>query len=316
MNLDDKVIESLARDKIRYPFKNHSQDDKTMASLVEEMEAWSKKHRLFKKNTQYYVGIACEYVKYCSNPGLTQEQLYPLCLFMVVFYYLNDFSAGKDEFLLLKDEVDKLFSLHKSKHLVSITDSPIKEFNFLLQQVAKKSGTEISYFDRAFRELLQAMEEEFILKERGNEKVKTADYLKLRETFVAVYPYFEVWKIASGFTFKEMSREKITQIKRLEKLTNGIIFLSNDLASLRSDIKKDKLNSILCWKNENSTSLEEAWKEIKAWHDEKVREFDLYKKRLAYSKGSLLCNYIQCLEIAITGNLTIIHKYPDRYIGI
>jgi hypothetical protein len=126
-------------------------------------------------------------------------------------------------------------------------------------------------------------------------------------------PWIELWKVLSGIELELILAANLELVES-ERLAAEITYLVNDLTSLKQDIKKNKQNLIFIMHAQRGLPLEDAAKEVRKIHDQKVDRFIMLSSKLeAENPSAGLHEYMDLLKSCIRGNIQVIAEFKQRY---
>ena len=296
-----------------YPFKVVVQPEIKMAGITGFLEEYLSKINLYTKKTEEkkYIITICSYIKYCAPKGASSFLLRNLAMFLVVFFFLNDWKYGKDKFNRI---ISSLMSILNDNHRDTSMMEPICQVLFDLKQNicvnSRKTGISSRYFENRINDMFQSFRWEN--SRRNRSEITLRIYSHIRERTIGVFPFFEIVKIDGNFFYKvDMDNE---YIKKLEKKSVKIIYLLNDIGSTQKDKKKEKVNLMFVLKyNDRNLSNREAIYKIKEKHQKEIKRFIKIKRDILFQRVIKSRKYVDFLESIVKGNMKGIEGLPYRY---
>jgi len=247
------------------------------------------------------------WVKHCSLPEATLEQVTLACMDLAIsFFYLDDYQH--DDYPELFDAFDSNLTGKSPK-----TQRPAVLAHADLLRRLRAIGRPMDDYLAIRRRLL----EEYRLRNsvmRGEATVTFARYVECRLVTIDVYQWFELWLLVEDFRLTPEERSS-QALAGSVKLAATFFFLGNDLYSFARDALNGEPNLVCLLRDEQGIPLEQAATKIDQMRVEALRGFtEATEKLLGASSTEQLRRCGQLLR-RFVGNATVSrHENPDRYV--
>jgi len=253
------------------------------------------------------------WVKHCSPPHASTEQLALACMDLAVsFFYLDDYEREDDHELFAQYEM-------------TLTGEPAAGLN------APSGLRRNQAIIRAHADLLGKLQsmghpmQEYVAEERrllaeyryrnstkrGHETLTYDRYRDCRLVTIYVYQWLELWQLLDHFPVS--AHERASPIYQdAVRLTATFFVLGNELYSLDRDIRNREPNLVCILADEQAIPLTEAARRIALERDEVARAFETLRADLSVQTGALRkCGQLldQCVRAATAAR----HDNPGRY---
>lgn len=247
------------------------------------------------------------WVKHCSIPDATPEQLTLACMDLAVsFFYLDDYQD--DDYPKVFDEFESNLNGEKP-----ITQRRVALAHADLLQRFRALGGPTEDFLRGRKKLI----DEYRLRNRvmrGEALVSFSRYMECRLVTIYVYQWIELWLLLGGFQMapEERSNQALADSIRL---ATTFYFFGNDLYSFNRDALSGEPNLVCLLRDEQGISLEEAAAKIDQMRVDAHRGFMAASEELLGARSTAQLRRCGQLLRLLVGNATVSrHDNPDRYV--
>ena len=303
---------------IPYPFPvTHLPDDEA-TRLRAYTDLWAQKYQLFPKDPMSYSDTIWTFIKYCTFPDMSAQQLEPVVMYLMIFFYLDDYKSltGGAAYRETYPEVlNRLIAILEGE-LVKPDDKSIyhamTEFRDRLLHDAKKKRETIDDFRQRWKQYIEALIWEADKLKYGDVNVTT--YKEHRLYVFGSLPYFEIFKLALNCHFLKWGDPYYEEVHQLEILAAELNYIENDVSSIGRDIENKDMNLVLLTQKEEKISQDQALERIIKLRSEKVTKFVEMRDLLPFDLlEDHIIRYIHYLESEIVGNYVAACELKYRY---
>ena len=230
------------------PFDHVVLDDAEVRKISQYVDEWANTWLPIDGLQKNFVSV---YVKHCSPSGASADLSLLAALFLLWFVEFNDLSNDSRRIPQLREILADLTKAEESslQRQIKPTNATAEFLRIVHKRYTPLQTIRLINF---LKSLVDATIQETLY---GNNLPSTTAYIKLREQTVAVYPYFEFFRLALGAL---PTSSHVEHYKRLERLAVQGIYMVNDILSIERDLRKNKFNIIRCISAEDNIGIDNA----------------------------------------------------------
>lgn len=271
--------------------------------LTTVLDRWFKTHNLVNSLTTKVVSV---FMQYCSPANVCDVGLALAAEYLMWFFAIDDMPDGAEKLSALT-EVRLVLQGHPAKD-----DGLLKATLELRSRVLQTFG-EIETA-RLFH-LLDLLLASFLWEtERAADTPPVALYRENREHTIAVYPYIELFRLAERV---QPSQTVWPLVCVLEKLCVEIIYLTNDILSVRRDLRKRTHNLVIGIARESNVTYEAAFLQVVSLLKHTTDKFIVAQNELLRTEAleDRTRKYVDYLGSILEGNRLATVILAERYLG-
>ena len=271
--------------------------------LTAVLDRWFKTHGLVNSLTTKVVSV---FMQYCSPASACDVGLALAAEYLMWFFAIDDMPDGLEKLSVLT-EIRLVLQGHPSRD-----DSLLKATFDLRSRVLHAFGeVETGRFFRSLDLLLAAFLWET---ERAVDTPPVTLYRKNREHTIAVYPYIELFRLAER---AQPSQTVWPLLCALEKLCVEIIYLTNDVLSVKRDLRKKNHNLVISLACESEVTYEEALSQAISLLKRATDEFLVAQNEILRTEAleERTRKYVDYLGNISEGNRLATVILAERYLG-
>lgn len=277
--------------------------EKQLDYLTTVLERWREEHGLVSASAIKAVSV---FTQYCSPADAFDVGLALTAEFQLLFFAINDMPDGAEKPAILAEMQMVLQGRPPG-------DNGLLKATAALRSLVLKTFGEVET-GRLFR-LLDQMLAAFLREaERADDMPPVALYRENRQHTIAAHPYVELFRLAERVQPPPAVWPALTA---LEKLCVEIIYLTNDILSVKRDLRKKKYNIVIGLARDSDITYEEALSQVNALLKRTVDEFlaaqgDLLRHEALDERTR---KYVDYLGSILEGNRMATVVLTARYIG-
>jgi len=280
------------------PFPPRPLDNTELARVERELDGLFPDSSLVQPGVRKVVRL---YLKWCSPAIPTALGLRLTASYLVWFFAINDLVSDLGKRVLVAELRSQLRGEAPSAEN-ELTDATRTFTDELRGHFGQDLARYFTWLDAMF----EAFAWEISV---SGQTPPTADYMRYRTHFVAVYPYLELWRLSLGVGAAELS----AQVQRLEELSTELTFLVNDLLSVERDARERKHNLVFCLAAEHNSTLEQSFERARGLTDARLEEFQRLRAELPSVRSAQLGVYLEFLGSVAEGTRLAMLELRERY---
>lgn len=247
------------------------------------------------------------WVKHCSPPEATPEQLSLACMDLAVsFFYLDDYQ--EEDYPEVFDEFERNLAGMKTK-----TERRTVLAHADLLRRFRELGGSVDSFISTRKQLIG----EYRLRNRvmrGGTSVSFSRYMECRLVTIYVYQWFEMWLLLGNFQLSPEERGS-RALAEAVRLVTTFYFFGNDLYSFRRDAAKGEPNLVCLLRDEQGILLEDAALKIDQMRAEAHTGLSNAINELVGPESTTKLRRLGQFLLQLVNKATVSrHENPERYV--
>lgn len=272
------------------PFPLTRLTEAQLACVDSALTKWCDRYNLV---NSLQVNVARVFMQHCSPRGANDTGLDLATDYLLWFFALDDMPEGQQ-----KHEV-----LTAVRAIIGGSVAPKSSIDRATHDLCTKMREQLSGLEttRLF-DFMDALITSFIWETERAERMPPIDlYRKNREHTIAVYPYLEMFRLTAGAS---PSEEEWPKIRELERLCVVGVYLTNDILSVKRDLKKSNHNLVLAIIEELGVAYSESLHRVSVMLEQSITDFLALRAAVLGRAGlsATVIDYIEYLGTMIEGN--------------
>lgn len=246
------------------------------------------------------------YLEYCSPCQVRQQGLELAATYLLWFFVINDMPDDSRKEAVLAATRATLHGHGQAEDLLQAATRKFRE-----QTTRALNGKAPVRLLRYLDQMFDAFSWEIA---QSGHAPPSVTYRQYREHTVAVYPYIEIFRLCEG---AHPDDHQAAELADIERMSVNLVYLINDLLSVRRDVRKHKLNLVQCVAQERGTTLVAAVavveEQLRCLASDFARACESFVKRACVSSNVL--RYVEFLQSQLEGTRLATLVLHDRYSG-
>lgn len=285
------------------PFRLVELSDRQLDYVTTLLERWNEVHGLVRSSTIKAVRV---FTQYCSPADARAVGLALIAEYQMWFFATNDMPDGAEKLSTLA-EMRLILQGHPAR------DSGLLKATSALRSLILKTVEEVKT-ERLFHFLDQLLAALIWEVERAGGTPSVALYRENRQHTIATHPYLELFRLAEDV---QPAEAVWPSLSALQERGVEMIYLTNDILSVKRDLQKNSYNLVLGLARERDITYEDAMSQVMSLLKHAADEVGAAQDELLRNKAldERTRRYVDFLGSIIEGNRMATAVLAERYAG-